>query len=104
MATWYLTGRGYKRSLRKAVSLLRIAARAGSPDAQYDLAVCFERGEGVKINLRKAIGLYLSAALGGDRQSLYEVGRCFYYGIGVARDRNVASIWFDRARQFGVKA
>jgi TPR repeat protein len=102
LATWYLYGRSVRKNLRKAIALLREAARSGLPDALFDLAVCYEQGEGVPENQRRAARLYVEAALRGDAQSLYEVGRCYYYGLGVPVDRALARIWLDRARGLGV--
>ena len=103
LATWYLHGRVFKKSLRKAIALLRAAAAKNMADALYDLAVCYENGEGVPRNDRKAVQLYLRAALQGDRQSVYEVGRCYYYGIGVGMDRSIARVWFDSAGELGIQ-
>lgn len=99
LGTWYLHGKNVKKSLSKAVALLREGASGGVPAALFDLGVCFESGVGVSKNLKRAYRCYVEAALRGDRNACYEVGRCLYYGIGVARDRRVAWVWLDHAGQ-----
>jgi TPR repeat protein len=65
--------RFYRRNLRRAIRLLRIAVKAHNADAAYDLAVSYERGTGVRQNLRKALALYMTAALLGDEKSVFDV-------------------------------
>jgi TPR repeat protein len=73
IATWYFHGRFYRRNLRRAIRLHRIAIKARNADAAYDLAVSYERGTGVRQNLRKALALYMTAALLGDEKSVFDV-------------------------------
>jgi uncharacterized protein len=103
IATWYLHGRHFPKSIRSAVKLLRQAVSGNIPEAMYDLAICYEIGEGMAKNQHKAVELYLKAALLGERQSHWEVGRAYYHGLGVARDRAIGRVWFDRARALGIE-
>jgi len=91
-----------EKNIRKAVTLLRQAAKQNVPDALYDMALCYEKGTGVRKNLRLAMEYYLRAALEGDKQSVYEVGRCYYWGIGVDKDRRLSWICLDRAKALGI--
>lgn len=103
MATWYLFGNeAHPKNLRKAVQLLKLAAKADIASAHFDLAVSYETGQGIKKNEQAAYRHFLAAALNGDNDSLTEVGRCLYYGIGIARDRKAAEVWFRRAEALGV--
>ena len=102
LARWYLYGKFFKKDLRAALRLLRQAAKEGVPDAMCDLAMCYLEGRGVPANPAKAAEFFLKAALAGEKQSIYEVGRCYYHGIGVTRDRRIAWVWLDRARELGV--
>lgn len=102
LATWYLFGKFFGKNLRAGIKLLRQAASAGVPDAMCDLAMCYLEGRGVPENPSKAAELFLKAALAGENQSIYEVGRCYYHGIGVTRDRRIAWVWLDRAKELGV--
>lgn len=103
LATWHMFGNEIQpRNLRKAVSLLKIAACADIASAHFDLAVSYETGQGVKKNEQAAYRHFLAAALNGDNDSFAEVGRCLYHGIGIARDRRAAEIWFRQAKALGV--
>ncbi len=103
LATWYLCGNAaYPKNLRKAVHLLKLAAKADLASAHFDLAVSLETGSGIKKSEQAAYRHFLAAALNGDSDSLTEVGRCLYYGIGVARDRKSAEVWFRRAEALGL--
>jgi len=104
LATWYLHGKHVPRDRRRAVSLLREAAAGGVANAMYDMAVCYEKGAGAKRNPRRAFEHYVRAALHGDKQSVYEVGRCYYYGIGAPKQKALAWVWLDRAREMGISA
>jgi hypothetical protein len=55
LATWYLHGRHFPKSIRSAVKLLRQAASDNIPEAMYDLAICYENGEGMAKNEHKAV-------------------------------------------------
>ena len=72
------------------------ASKAGSADASFDLAICYEKGAGIEKNDEKAFKYYVSASTLGDLDSLYEVGRCLYYGIGVEKNRSLATYFFDK--------
>ncbi len=105
LASWHLHGQpeaGIGRNLRRAMPLLRRAAKAGLAPALYNLAIAYETGAGVKRNLRLAADTYLRAALAGDDQSAYEVARCLHHGIGFDPDRRAARIWRDLADRLDV--
>lgn len=103
LATWSLSGNEfYPKDLRRAVKLLKIAARADVAAAHFDLAVSYETGQGIKKNEKAAYLHYVAATLNGDAASMAEVGRCLYHGIGVSRDRKLADIWLRRAEVLGV--
>lgn len=93
LGTWYLHGRVYKKNLKKAIELLKIACDANVAAAHFDLAVCFEKGKGIKKNFREAFLSYLKAFSLGDKDAAYEVGRCYYHGLGVKPDKEIARIW-----------
>lgn len=104
LATWSLSGNAvYPKDLRKAVKLLKLAAKADIAAAHFDLAVSYETGQGIKMDEKAAYRHFLAAALNGDSASLAEVGRCHYHGIGVTRDRKVAEVWLRRADALNVE-
>jgi TPR repeat protein len=99
LATWYLHGRVYKKDLKRAIQLLRMACDGNVPEAHFDLAICYEKGKGIKKNLPLAFKHYLIASLLGDREALYEVGRCYHYGIGIKTDKVLARIWISQSNK-----
>jgi TPR repeat protein len=48
LGTWYAFGVTVKKDFARAADLFERAARNGHADAQFDLAVCFERGRGAR--------------------------------------------------------
>ena len=42
----------------EAVKYYLLSADQGDKDAQFNLAICFEKGEGVDINLKMAVNYY----------------------------------------------
>jgi TPR repeat protein len=98
LATWFLFGNAVQsKNLRRAIQLLKMAAKADVAAAHFDLAVSYETGQGIKKDEKIAYRHYLAAALNGDNDSVVEVGRCLYHGIGVMRDRKAAEVWFRHA-------
>ena len=95
MGTWYLHGYYVKKDIKKDFNLISAAAQKNVPDDCFDLAIFYEKGNKVKKNKRKAFSLYMRGALYGDKLSFYEVGRCFNYGIGVAKNTEIAKIWYE---------
>jgi uncharacterized protein len=104
LATWHLHGHaGYSKDLKVALALFKLAALAHHPEANFELAVCYENGEGVRKNDKRAYIHYLAAALFGDTDALTETGRCLYYGIGTNQDRKAAEVWFKKAESVGLE-
>jgi uncharacterized protein len=101
LASWYLHGKGVRKSFKKAVSLLRIAAKKNYAAAEYDLAVSYELGTGVRKNFKAAALYYRRAAKNGDPDAPAEVARCFFYGIGTAKNRVKALQWYLKAAKQG---
>ena len=50
----------------------------------------------------KEFDQYLKEALRNKHQAFEEVARCYYFGIGVNRDRRVARVWYERAKELSV--
>ncbi|PVU88263.1 hypothetical protein BB559_005642 [Furculomyces boomerangus] len=57
----YYHGWGVPKSRSTAVHYYRIAADLGDPDAQSDVAACYENGDGVKRDLKKSAHYYRRA-------------------------------------------
>jgi TPR repeat protein len=82
---------------------LKRAAKAGLPDAQVDLGVCYMNGEGVPKNVDRAVEWYRRAAAQADTWAWYLLGLCYRDGEGVGRNRRIATSWFNRAAAAGVR-
>jgi len=102
LATWYLHGEYVEKNVQKAIEYLEMAAQENIADAQYDLAVSYEKGNGVVQDEKKAFRLYLKASLNSDEQSIYEVGRCLYHGIGVDKNQEISDVFLEVAEQKGI--
>jgi TPR repeat protein len=88
LGTWYLHGFFIKKSLRRAIELLRKAAEANVSSAAFDLAVCYELGQGVSRNINKAAALYLRSFLLGDIDAAVELERVLYWERNLNFGRN----------------
>jgi len=97
-----MEGQQFPQDFNRAAELFRLAAQAGSPEAQYALATLYKDGRGVAQDSREATRLMGAAALadfprrgGGIRES-----RCFN-GTGVAKDEQRAVALFRKAAMRG---
>ena len=82
------------RARARANPLLRIAAKAGIPEAQYALGESLEFGLGAPPDPKLAYQLYRKAATAGYPAAQYSLGVCFFQGIGVRRNIRNAIQWF----------
>jgi uncharacterized protein len=96
LATWYIHGRFFEVDAEKSFRMLRQAARAGIPEALFDLGQSYEVGFGVAKSLEKAAECYIESAFKSDMDAVYEVVRCVYWGIGLRRNKRLAYLIRDR--------
>lgn len=75
----------------------RIAADAGSPQAQKALGVLYYTGRGVPLDKGKAYELFSRAAAAGDPYAMENLGAMFGNGDFVKRDDTKALEWFAKA-------
>src|SRR5258708_14866804 len=54
LGTWYLFGVCVRKNFARAADLFEAAAASGNTDAQFYLAICYERGRGRKRDVRRA--------------------------------------------------
>ena len=84
--------------LAVATDYIERAAKAGSPEAQYELAVQFETGKGVKQDSTRALELYRQAATQNYPDALNDLGFFYYQGmLGLPTDPKTALVYFERA-------
>lgn len=74
-----------------------VAADAGDPEAQNDLAMLF-----LAAGRYKAAVYWLElAAAQGYADAMHHMGRCHLEGLGVPRDENMALMWIAKAASCG---
>lgn len=96
----YAQGKGVDVDYEKAVEWYEPAAEHGDKDAQYNLAVCYQKNH-AKQNHEKAVEWYLKLANEGNLKAQSNLGSCFEHGWGVERDMNMAFTWYKKAAEGG---
>ena len=86
------------------VAELTQKAEQGSSDAQYNLALMYERGEGVVQDQTKAIRWFRLAAKQGVAEAQYKLGHRFAEGYGVTQGYAEAVKWYKAAAEQGLAA
>lgn len=85
----------------RAAAQYRIAADAGSPQAQNNLATMMRTGQGIARNPAAAVVLYRQAAAKGYAAAQAQLGFAYEFGEGVEKDWAQAFKWCNlSARQF----
>ena len=67
-------------------SILVINAAAGDPDAQVDLAECYQLGRGIDKNINETIRLLKQAAAKNNEKALIVLGSMYFNGEDVEKD------------------
>ena len=71
-----------------------VAARDyGHPEAQFEVARCYQNGTGVEKNEENAVVWYKKAAEQGDAEAQCALGECYYQARGVEKDDKEARKW-----------
>jgi uncharacterized protein len=76
--------------LRRAAELLRVAADAGSAEAQYALATFYKEGTGVPKDAEKAARLLQAASLAGNVDAEVEYAIALFNGTGTSKNEAAA--------------
>jgi hypothetical protein len=104
-ATRSLMGKTSIADTDKLIAQHKKDAEAGDANAQYNLAVCYEKGTGVAIDQREAFKWYTRAAEAGHTNAQAFLGSCYDFGGGVANgvavDKCEAVKWYKRAAEAG---
>ncbi len=93
----YYQGKGVRKDLAKAASLLTYAAEGGHVSAQYGIGMMYFRGEGVTQSYDTALKWFLKAAENGMPNAQHEVSVMFCNGIGCQPDHQKAAYWAAKA-------
>jgi len=81
--------------------IVRAAADAGYPPAQYRLGKLYETGLGVAEDPLQARQWTERAANAGNRKAMHNLGVMYAEGRGAPQDMNAAAQWFERAALAG---
>ena len=73
------------------------AAQGGDPDAQYYVAVLYEKGAEGQPNFSQAAGWYQKAADRGISRAAINLGRLYEQGLGVEKNEDTAHSWYAKA-------
>lgn len=96
----------YDENLRQAMVWWRRAAKRGSRQAQYELALCFRDGRGVEVDLAKALYWMRQAAEAGLPEAQLELGVLLVQDLPVNASTlehdNESFYWILRAAKNGL--
>lgn len=80
---------------------IKLQAKQGNADAQYNLGVIYEQGIGISVDSKKAINWYQKAAEQGRFEAQYNLGLMYSRGVGGKQDYRKAKKWFGKAAESG---
>jgi TPR repeat protein len=89
-------------SPEQLVSVLRVAAEGGAPEAQFLLGEAALDGKGMAADPREALLWFGKAAQAGHAMAMNMIGRCCEHGRGVATDKAMAADWYRAAADRGL--
>lgn len=81
----------------------RASAEQGNAEAQYNLAMLYDRGLGVENDDSEALKWYREAAEQGYAKAQYNLGMMYYFGKGVPQDKEAGYQWVILAADQGEK-
>ena len=80
-----------------ALKVWMSAAQGGDPDAQYYVAVLYEKGAEGQPNFSQAASWYEKAAERGISRAAINLGRLYEQGLGVEKNDDIAHAWYAKA-------
>jgi TPR repeat protein len=80
-----------------AAKEFRAAAEAGNADAQFNMALMYERGIGVSKDEQESVVWYRKAAEQGNSNAQFNLGVMYENGRGTAVDFSQAHQWYRKA-------
>lgn len=90
-----------KKDYDQAYRVWKPLADKGDPNAQFNLAILYERGLGVRRDLGEAFALCQLAAAQDLPQAQVELGKMYARGWGTAQRFGDAFVWFEKAAEQG---
>ena len=94
-------GKTTKQTVDASFSEIKQAAQKGNAEAQYQLALFYEKGDGVTIDRTEAVKWFRKAAEQGFAKAQFSLGNCYVFGDGVAENAIEAVKWFRKAAEQG---
>lgn len=79
---------------------LRLATN-GFPEAQFNLALMYQRGVGVNLDPAEAAYWYEKAAANGIAEAMLNLGTLYDVGGALGQDLNAAAQWYSKAAAAG---
>ncbi len=98
---YYNGTHGLNKNLELAFSYFMKAAEQNYPDAQCNVAWCYEVGDGVEEDLEKAFEWYMKSAQNECSMAQYSLGWMYTNGVYVPRNQSKAIEWFVKAAEQG---
>ncbi len=92
-ATWLTYGERVATYAVTHEKDFRASAEQGNVEAQYNLAMIYDRGVGVENNDSEALKWYRKAAEQGYAKAQYNLGMMYYFGKGVPQDKVTGYQW-----------
>jgi TPR repeat protein len=74
-------------------------ARAGDPDAQYNVAVLYARGDGLVKDYASAAAWFRDAATAGIVAAQFNLAVIYERGLGIGQNMAEAVAWYERAAE-----
>ena len=94
-------GKTTKQTVDASFSEIKQAAQKGNAEAQYQLALFYEKGDGVTIDRTEAVKWFRKAAEQGFAKAQFSLGNCYVFGDGVAENAIEAVKWYRKAAEQG---
>jgi uncharacterized protein len=96
-----MEGELFPQDFSRAAQLLRVAAQAGNPQAQYALGTLYKEGRGVPKDMHEAVRLFALASLGDQADAEVEYAIALFNGDGIQRNQKLAAALFRKAALSG---
>lgn len=76
-------------------------ALLGDSDAEYNLGMIYLNGEGIAIDFTEAIKWFKLSSAQNNMKADYQLALCLEKGIGIAKDKNLAMYYYQKAADAG---
>ena len=93
-----------KKDFPTVARLLEQAAKLDHPNAQYNLAVMYQKGDGVEKDMQKALFWYEKASDANLAIAQYNLGMIYFEGAVVPKDEAKAKELWQKAASQGLEA